>query len=291
MLPKGKNDLAAFQFQITGKPHTLQLTEASTTRRAGLWCFTNVEGAKSLDRGGIDVLNSDLSRIVEELKRSNNTLKRALADPHRFDGIGNAYSDEILHAAKLSPLQRTQNLQHDELIRLAEAMRTTLKVLIERLQSQEGRSSSGARYCISLFEEMAVHGKLVKTVPFAMHLFTNSIRLKRVQTTVRVAKRRPHPGRPLAQSTAEGRLAAFIWTSWMTRKGSSRLFTMLFFSSHLLVGVTLCSCEFSPALRLLLLLLRVDEPLALTIAMQRLQPQQSSITVIGEAQVSAPPDL
>ncbi len=64
------------------------LTEASTKRRAGLWCFSSMEGVRSLDRGGIDVLNSDLDQIVDALKQGNNTLKRALADPQRFDGIG-----------------------------------------------------------------------------------------------------------------------------------------------------------------------------------------------------------
>ena len=98
MLPKGRNDLAAFGFRIGEQPHTVMLTEASTKRRSGMWCFESLSSAKVLDRGGLDVLNSESERIVDELKRSNNTLKRALADPQRFDGIGNAYSDEILHA-------------------------------------------------------------------------------------------------------------------------------------------------------------------------------------------------
>ncbi len=139
------------------------LTEASSTRRAGLWCFSNLEGAKSLDRGGIDVLNSDLDQIVDALKQGNNTLKRALADPHRFDGIGNAYSDEILHAAKLSPLQRTQNLQQEELIRLAEAMRHDAQGL-DRTPSV-ARGDRFPERVTAFREEMAVHGKFGENCP------------------------------------------------------------------------------------------------------------------------------
>ncbi len=163
MLPKGKNDLAAFGFLIDEKPCTLMLTEASSKRRAGLWCFENLAGAKSLDRGGLDVLASDTTQLIEELKRSNNTLKRALADPHRFDGIGNAYGDEILHAAKLSPLKRTQQLNDDELLRLAQAMKQTLLTWIERLQTQEGNRFP--ERVTAFRDEMAVHGKFGSNCP------------------------------------------------------------------------------------------------------------------------------
>ena len=163
MLPKGKNDLAAFGFVIEDKPCTLMLTEASSKRRAGLWCFENIAGAQSLDRGGLDVLTSDPSLLIEELKRSNNTLKRALADPQRFDGIGNAYSDEILHAAKLSPLKRTQQLNDEELLRLAKAMKQTLTLWIERLQLQEG--DRFPERVTAFREEMAVHGKFGSRCP------------------------------------------------------------------------------------------------------------------------------
>jgi formamidopyrimidine-DNA glycosylase len=157
MLPKGKNDLAAFGFKVDDKPCTLMLTEASTKRRAGLWCFESTAGAQSLDRGGLDVLASDASQLIAELKRSNNTLKRALADPQRFDGIGNAYSDEILHAAKLSPLKRTQQLSDEELLRLAQSMKQTLANWIEHLQRQEG--DRFPERVTAFREEMAVHGK------------------------------------------------------------------------------------------------------------------------------------
>lgn len=163
MLPKGKNDLAAFGFMIDEKPCTLMLTEASTKRRAGLWCFENLAAAQSLDRGGLDVLASDTKQLMDELKRSNNTLKRALTDPRRFDGIGNAYSDEILHAARLSPLKRTQQLTDVELVRLAEAMKQTLSTWIDRLQSQEG--DRFPERVTAFRDEMAVHGKFGSQCP------------------------------------------------------------------------------------------------------------------------------
>lgn len=163
MLPKGKNDLAAFGFIINDKPCTLMLTEASSKRRAALWCFENLAAAQSLDRGGLDVLASETSQLIAELKRSNNTLKRALADPQRFDGIGNAYSDEILHAAKLSPLKRTQQLSEEELLRLAQAMKQTLAIWIERLMLQEGERFP--ERVTAFREEMAVHGKFGSKCP------------------------------------------------------------------------------------------------------------------------------
>ena len=163
MLPKGRNDLAAFGFRIDDQPCTLMLTEASTKRRAGMWCFDSLSSTKTLDRGGLDVLNSETDRIVNELKRSNNTLKRALADPQRFDGIGNAYSDEILHAARLSPLRRTQQLSDDELLRLADAMRRTLSLWIERLQMQTG--DKFPERVTAFRDEMAVHGKFGSACP------------------------------------------------------------------------------------------------------------------------------
>lgn len=163
MLPKGRNDLAAFGFRIDDQPCTLMFTEASTKRRAGMWCFDSLSSTKALDRGGLDVLNCEAHRIVNELKRSNNTLKRALADPQRFDGIGNAYSDEILHAARLSPLRRTQQLSDDELLRLADAMRRTLSLWIERLQMQTG--DKFPERVTAFRDEMAVHGKFGSACP------------------------------------------------------------------------------------------------------------------------------
>lgn len=159
VLPRSKNDLAAFGFD----DGTMMLTEASQKKRAGLWCFDNEQEARGLDAGGFDVLSADDAELRDTLQRTNNTLKRALADPRRFDGIGNAYSDEILHAARLSPLKRTQSLTDDELNRLVAAMRGTLLEWIERLQSQH-RSKFPER--VTAFRpEMAVHGKFKEPCP------------------------------------------------------------------------------------------------------------------------------
>lgn len=157
--PRGKNDLAAFEFE----GGTMLLTEASQKKRAGIWCLDSLAQVSALDPGGLDVLSANDDAISQALLRRNNTLKRALADPHRFDGIGNAYSDEILHAARLSPLKRTQQLDDDELARLCAAMRATLRLWIDRLAEQ---NRDGFPEKVTAFRpEMAVHGKFEKACP------------------------------------------------------------------------------------------------------------------------------
>ncbi len=158
-LPRGKNDLAAFGFDSG----TMMLTEASQKKRAGLWCFRSLADAQSLDAGGLDVLSADDPALGQMLTRSNNTLKRALADPKRFDGIGNAYSDEILHAAKLSPLKRTGQLTEEESVRLCRAMRSTLTLWIERLEAQT--ADRFPERVTAFRPEMAVHGKFKQPCP------------------------------------------------------------------------------------------------------------------------------
>lgn len=158
-LPKSKRDLAAFQFDSG----TMMLTEASQKKRAGLWCFDDVEAVRKMHSGGVDVLSSDNATLKDVLLRENNTLKRALADPSRFDGIGNAYSDEILHAAQLSPLKRTKQLNASELDRLCDAIRTTLATWIQRLQTQHPHAFPER---VTAFRpEMSVHGKYAQPCP------------------------------------------------------------------------------------------------------------------------------
>src|SRR6201998_842896 len=128
----GRNNLAAFDF-----PHgSLVLTEAGTKRRASLHLFEGEEGLRSIDPGGIDVLASDLKTFREALTVENTTLKRALTDPRILSGIGNAYSDEILHAAQLSPITLTHKLQPREWEGLFTATRDTLQLWIDRLQDE-----------------------------------------------------------------------------------------------------------------------------------------------------------
>ncbi len=155
----GKQNLAAFDFE-TG---TVTLTEAGAKRRAALWILQGAAALAELDPGGLEVLSASFEQFETELKRENHTLKRALADPHSFSGIGNAYSDEILHAAQLSPLAQTQKLSPDETRRLFDAVRDVLTEWTERLREQAGEKFPEK---VTAFRpEMAVHGRFGKPCP------------------------------------------------------------------------------------------------------------------------------
>jgi formamidopyrimidine-DNA glycosylase len=155
----GRNQLAAFDF--TGG--SLLLTEAGTKRRAALHVVQGTESLKLLDAGGIDVLASDLKAFRSALSRENHTLKRALTDPRILSGIGNAYSDEILHAARLSPLLLTQKLDEDQWSRLFTATQETLRLWIDRLQRE---AQTGFPEKVTAFrKEMSVHGRFGQPCP------------------------------------------------------------------------------------------------------------------------------
>jgi len=155
----GKQNLAAFDFD-TG---TLTLTEAGSKRRAGLWLLEGAAALAELDPGGLEVLSASFEQFEAELKRENHTLKRALADPHSFSGIGNAYSDEILHSAQLSPLAQTQKLSPEETRRLFGAVRDVLAEWTDRLREQAGNNFPEK---VTAFRpEMAVHGRFGKPCP------------------------------------------------------------------------------------------------------------------------------
>lgn len=150
-VPKG--GLATFQFSSGA----LVLTEAGTKRRASITAVQGRDALRALDRGGLDVLGADDAAVAMRLRSENHTLKRALTDPRLFDGIGNAYSDEILHAARLSPLQLTSRLSDDEAVRLAAAMRSTLIAWTDRLRHEVG---TGWPEKVTAFRpEMMVHGR------------------------------------------------------------------------------------------------------------------------------------
>jgi formamidopyrimidine-DNA glycosylase len=155
----GKIGLAAFDF-TNG---TLILTEAGTKRRASLWLVRGEQGLAQFERGGLEVLDADISDFTERLARENHTLKRSLTDPRLFSGIGNAYSDEILHRARLSPVKHTKRLTDDEIARLFDATRTVLLEWTARLRKEyEGDFPTG----VTAFRaEMAVHGKFGKPCP------------------------------------------------------------------------------------------------------------------------------
>ena len=155
----GRNSLAAFDF-FTG---SLVLTEAGSKRRASLYLLSGLEALLSVDPGGIDVLASDLSAFRAALSAENHTLKRALTDPRVLSGIGNAYSDEILHAAELSPLAQMQKLSDAEWKRLFAATQNTLRQWIERLRAE---AAGGFPEKVTAFRpEMAVHGRFGQPCP------------------------------------------------------------------------------------------------------------------------------
>ena len=155
----GKIGLAAFDFPNG----TLILTEAGSKRRASLWLVRGEESLEQFERGGLEVLESDLAHFTERLTLENHTLKRSLTDPRLFSGIGNAYSDEILHRAKLSPIKHTMRLTEGEIKRLFEATRETLIEWTDRLR-KELKGDFPAK--VTAFrDEMAVHGKFRKPCP------------------------------------------------------------------------------------------------------------------------------
>jgi formamidopyrimidine-DNA glycosylase len=155
----GRQSMAAFDFPNG----SLVLTEAGTKHRASLHIFSGEEGLRSLDAGGIDIFSSDLDSFRAALTAENHTLKRALTDPRLLSGIGNAYSDEILHAAQLSPITLTQKLTSDEWERLFAATRKTLNTWIQRLRAE---AETGFPEKVTAFrKDMAVHGRYGQPCP------------------------------------------------------------------------------------------------------------------------------
>jgi formamidopyrimidine-DNA glycosylase len=155
----GRNNLAAFDFP----EGSLLLTEAGTKRRASLHIVQGAEALGSLDPGGIEIFDTDLKVFVAAMTAENRTLKRALTDPRILSGIGNAYSDEILHAARLSPITLTGKLSPDEWGRLFAATRETLRLWIERLGAELRK---GFPEKVTAFrQDMAVHGRFGQPCP------------------------------------------------------------------------------------------------------------------------------
>jgi formamidopyrimidine-DNA glycosylase len=155
----GKLGLAAFDFS-TG---TLLLTEAGTKKRAALHLVRGEDELRALDAGGRDVFDVDLVEFRAALVSENHTLKRSLTDPRLFSGIGNAYADEILHRARLSPVKLSQHLDDEETVRLFEAARTTLHDWIVRLRTETGE---GFPEKVTAFRPgMAVHGRYGQRCP------------------------------------------------------------------------------------------------------------------------------
>jgi formamidopyrimidine-DNA glycosylase len=157
--PPGKIGLAVFDFA----DGALVLTEAGTKKRASLHLVQGEDRLAAHQPGGLEVLDADLDPFRAALRRENHTLKRSLTDPHTFSGIGNAYSDEILHRARLSPLTWTSRLTDDEVARLFDATQTVLREWTERLRAEAG---DGFPEKVTAFREgMAVHGRFGKPCP------------------------------------------------------------------------------------------------------------------------------
>lgn len=157
--PPGKIGLAAFDVEAG----TLLFTEASTKKRASLHLVRGDTALRAFDRGGLEVDRATFDRFLERLRSEQHTLKRSLTDPRLFSGIGNAYSDEILHRARLSPMARSQNLNETEAQRLFDACQEVLKDWTERLR-EEAQDAFPTK--VTAFrDEMAVHGKFGKPCP------------------------------------------------------------------------------------------------------------------------------
>jgi formamidopyrimidine-DNA glycosylase len=157
--PPGRITLAVLEFQDSA----LAFTEADTKRRVSLHLVQGAAALAAFDAGGLEVFDADLPAFAHRLKSENHTLKRALTDPRLFSGIGNAYSDEILHRAKLSPIAMTSALSQEQIARLYEATHATLVEWIERLRREAGE---GFPEKVTAFREgMAVHGKYGKPCP------------------------------------------------------------------------------------------------------------------------------
>jgi formamidopyrimidine-DNA glycosylase len=157
--PQGRNALATFSFDNG----SLLLTEAGTQRRASLHVIEGEAALAELDPGGIEPLQCDIAAFALTLRRENHTLKRALTDPRLLSGIGNAYSDEILHRARLSPIAMTQKLDDEEIARLFEATKATLDEWVGRLREQ--CAGEFPEKVTAFHHEMAVHGRYGKPCP------------------------------------------------------------------------------------------------------------------------------
>ena len=180
--PTRKIDLAAFHFDSG----TMLLTEAGSKKRASLHVVDGESGLADHDPGGLEILEADLDAFTEVLKRRNHTLKRALTDPRLFSGIGNAYSDEILHAARLSPVKWTSRLSDEEVASLYAATRSILTDWCTRLQAEA--EVAFPEKVTAFRPEMAVHGRTANPVRCAPRPCRKSPTPRTKPTTARAAR-------------------------------------------------------------------------------------------------------
>ena len=159
LVPDGRRVAAAFYFRAG----TLTVSEAGSKKRASLHVVAGEAELAQVDPGGIDVLSADRDAFGTRLTSANHTLKRALTDPRSFSGIGNAYSDEILHCARLSPVMLTQRMKPDEISQLHEATKRILRLWTEKLRAETG--SKFPEKVTAFRPEMAVHGRYGRPCP------------------------------------------------------------------------------------------------------------------------------
>ena len=159
--PPARGALATFAFAAG----TLLLTEAGTKRRASIHLVDGRDALAAMDPGGIDVMGSDVEAFAHQLAAENHTLKRSLTNPRLFSGIGNAYGDEILHRAKLSPITLTRKLTAQDVQRLHAATRDVMREWIERLRAEAAKTGGWPEKVTAFRPEMAVHGKYRQPCP------------------------------------------------------------------------------------------------------------------------------
>jgi formamidopyrimidine-DNA glycosylase len=213
---KVRNALAQFVFSSG----VLTLTEAGTKRRASVHLVADESGLVEHKRGGIEVIDSTAVEFAEVLRRENHTLKRSLTDPHLFSGIGNAYSDEILHTARLSPVALTSRLSDDEIERLHAATKRTLRIWTDRLRAEAG---DGFPSKVTAFRpDMAVHGKFGQPCPVCG---TNVQRIRYAENEVNYCPRCQTGGKLLADRSLS-RLLNSDWPKtideWEDRQAARR---------------------------------------------------------------------
>ena len=200
--PRGRIDLAGFHFE----QGVLMVTEAGSKKRASLHVVQGEAGLADHDPGGLEVLDAGEKEFRQALLSENHTLKRSLTDPRLFSGIGNAYSDEILHAARLSPVKWTSRLTGEEIARLHEASRSTLALWIERLRANAGRASPGrSPPSARAWPPTAATGSPARSAgPGSSVSSTQPTR----PTTARAARQGEDPRRPPVVEAAQAGLAA-----------------------------------------------------------------------------------
>ena len=159
--PIGKIGLASFLFSNG----TLHLVESSPKKRASMHVISGAQALASMNSGGLNLFEIDVSTFAHQLRRENHTLKRSLTDPRMFDGIGNAYSDEILHAARISPVKLTGRMTDTEVERLFFAARETLATWTEKLKEEFANKFPGPGQVTAFRPDFAVHGKYGKPCP------------------------------------------------------------------------------------------------------------------------------